>query len=122
MARFVDYWNGAGAWKRLEFAQQADLARRVPKIALDFRATLMDPAAPLDYRRIEAPALVLRGSGSPAPAQRLAGIVARCLPQARLQTIAGAGHMLPLTHGEAVNQAVAEHLFACGAGRHPAAA
>ena len=28
----------------------------------------------------------------------------------RLQTVAGAGHMLPLTHGEAVNSAIADHL------------
>ena len=122
MARFVDYWNGAGAWKRLDTAVQADLARRVPKIALDFWATMTEPAAPLDYRRIKAPALVLRGSASPAPVRRLAEIVAGCLPDSRLQTVAGAGHMLPLTHGDAVNRAIAEHMFACGAGARPAAA
>jgi pimeloyl-ACP methyl ester carboxylesterase len=122
MARFVDYWNGVGAWKRLDPALQADLARLVPKIALDFRATMMEPAAPLDYRRITAPALVLRGSASPTPARCLAEIVARCLPKSHLQTIAGAGHMLPLTHGAVVNRAIVEHLFACGAGVRPAAA
>jgi pimeloyl-ACP methyl ester carboxylesterase len=33
------------------------------------------------------------------------------LPKARLQPVDGAGHMLPLTHGEAVNGAVADHLW-----------
>lgn len=122
MARFVDYWNGTGAWKRLDPLLQADLARRVPKIALDFWAAMTEPTAPADYRRIKAPALVLRGSASPAPARRIAEIVARNLPRASLQTIEGAGHMLPLTHPDAVNRAIVEHLSACNVGRRPAAA
>jgi pimeloyl-ACP methyl ester carboxylesterase len=122
MARFVDYWNGAGAWKGLDPLLQADLALRVPKIALDFWAAMTEPTAPSDYRRIKAPALVLRGSASPAPARRIAEFVARNLPRSRLQTIEGAGHMLPLTHPDAVNRAIVEHLHACGASRRPAAA
>ena len=54
MARFVDYWNGTGAWKRLDPLLQADLARRVPKIALDFWAAMTEPTAPSDYRRINS--------------------------------------------------------------------
>jgi pimeloyl-ACP methyl ester carboxylesterase len=49
--------------------------------------------------------------------------VTESLPGSRLQTIDGAGHMLPLTHKEAVNAAVVEHLLRSKAGRHrPAAA
>ena len=45
------------------------------------------------------------------------------LPEGRLQTIDGAGHMLPLTHKEAVNAAVAEHLLrSMAAGPRPVAA
>ncbi len=122
MARFVDYWNGTGAWKRLDPMLQADLARRVPKIALDFWAAMTEPTAPSDYRRIKAPTLVLRGSASPAPARRIAEIVAGNLPRSSLQTIEGAGHMLPLTHADVVNRAIVEHLSGCSASRRPAAA
>jgi pimeloyl-ACP methyl ester carboxylesterase len=122
MAQFVDYWNGTGAWKRLDPLLQSDLARRIPKIALDFRATLMEPSAPAAYRNVFVPALILRGSGSPAPARRLAEVIAETLPQSRLQTIEGAGHMLPLTHADAINRAIVEHLSGCVAGRRPAAA
>lgn len=39
-------------------------------------------------------------------------IVQRALPQARLVEIAGAGHMCPLTHADAVNEAIGRHLAA----------
>ncbi len=122
-ARFIDYWNGKGAWSRLDPALQADLARRIPKIALDFWAAMTEASAAADYRGIGAPALVLRGSRSPAPARRIAEIVAENLHCARLQTIEDAGHMLPLTHTETVNAAIAAHLQRWRSeGRHPVAA
>ena len=37
-------------------------------------------------------------------------VVRQALPRARLIEIPGAGHMCPLTHAEAVNEAVAAHL------------
>lgn len=123
MARFVDYWNGEGAWVQARPEQQKGLARLAPKVALDFWATMRETTPRTAYRRIEAPALVLRGDRSPQPAQRIADLVADSLPAVRLETISGAGHMLPLTHKEAVNAAIVEHLARNMAGRHrPAAA
>jgi pimeloyl-ACP methyl ester carboxylesterase len=123
MSRFIDYWNGAGAWMRMRPELQAALARRTAKVALDFEATMTDPT-PIDaLRRITVPTLVLHGSASPRPTRRIAELVAATFPQARLRTIEGAGHMLPLTHPEAVNTAIAEHLFRSMADRQrPAAA
>ena len=123
MARFVDYWNGDGAWMRTKPELQAALARRTPKVALDFWATMTESTPRTAYRRIAVPTLVLRGARSPRPTRRIAELVAESLPESRLQTIDGAGHMLPLSHKEAVNAAVAEHLRRSMAGRHrPAAA
>jgi len=123
MARFVDYWNGVGAWVQARPDQQKGLACLIPNVALDFWATMSETTPRIAYRRIEAPALVLRGDRSPQPAQRLAELVAESLPAACLETIAGAGHMLPLTYKEAVNAAIVEHLARNMTGRHrPAAA
>jgi pimeloyl-ACP methyl ester carboxylesterase len=123
MAHFVDYWNGEGAWMRTKPELQASLARRTPKLALDFWATMMESTPRLAYRRIAVPTLVLRGGRSPRPTRCIAEPVAESLPAARLQTIDGASHMLPLTHKEAVNAAVAKHLLGNMADRHrPAAA
>ena len=123
MARFVDYWNGEGAWMRTKPELQAALARRIPKVALDFRATMTESTPRTAYRRIAVPTLVLRGARSPQPTRCIAELVADSLPEGRLQTIDGAGHMLPLTHKEAVNAAVAEHLLrSMAAGPRPVAA
>lgn len=123
MARFVDYWNGAGAWARLRPGQQSALAQQTARVAQDFRDTMMDPTRIESLQRIAAPALVLRGSESPQPSRRIAALLARILPNARLRTVEAAGHMLPLTHTEAVNAAIVDHLSNCTAAqRRPAAA
>jgi len=110
MARFVDYWNGAGTWMRMRPDAQAALARQAPRVALDFRAAMTDPTRLRALRGIAVPTLILCGTASPRPTRRIATLVAQILPKARLKTIEGAGHMLPLTHHEAVNAAIAQHL------------
>jgi pimeloyl-ACP methyl ester carboxylesterase len=123
MAEFVDYWNGHGAWEQMKPEQRAALAGCAAKVTLDFEATMTEPTPIAALRRIDVPTLLLRGSASPLPTRRIAELLAEALPNARLRTIEGAGHMLPLTHREAVNAAIAEHLFRSPAGRQrPAAA
>jgi len=117
MAKFIDYWNGAGAWMRMKPELRAALARRTAKVAQAFAATMTDPP-PIDaLRRIPVPTVVLRGSASPRPTRRIAELVVEAVPQASLQTIEGAGHMLPVTRREVVNAAIAEHLFRSTAAR-----
>lgn len=123
MARFIDYWNGAGAWARLRPEQQTALALQAARVALDFRDTITDPTRIETLQGIAAPTLVLGGSESPQPSRRIAALLARILPNAILQTIEAAGHMLPLTHSEAVNAAIIDHLPQSRAARwRPAAA
>jgi pimeloyl-ACP methyl ester carboxylesterase len=122
MARFVDYWNGDGAWLRTKPELQAALARRIPKVALDFRARMTEPTPGAAYGRIAVPTLVLCGARSPGPTRRIAELLAESLLASRLQRIEGAGHMLPVTHKGAVNAAVAAHLLrGMASPRRPAA-
>jgi pimeloyl-ACP methyl ester carboxylesterase len=111
MARFVDYWNGDGAWMRTKPELQSELARRIPKVVLDFWATMTESTPRAAYGRIAVPTLVLRGSRSPRPTRRIAELVADSLPKSHLRTIDGAGHMLPLTHTQVVNAAIVEYLL-----------
>jgi pimeloyl-ACP methyl ester carboxylesterase len=110
MARFVDFWNGDGAWARLAPQKQAALARAAAKVALDFWATTTESARREDYRRLAVPTLILRGARSPAVTRRIAGILAATLPVAGVATIDGAGHMLPLTHADVANAAIVAHI------------
>jgi pimeloyl-ACP methyl ester carboxylesterase len=110
MARFVDFWNGDGAWSRMPAERQAATARLAAAVAGHFAATLAE-TTPLDaYRAVEVPTLVACGTETPAPTRHIAEALIRTLPRPWALRVADAGHMLPLTHPEAVNGAVAAHL------------
>ena len=74
MARFVDYWNGEGAWLRAKPELQAALARHTPKVALDFWAAMTESTPRAAYERIAVPTLILSRRALPAadPAHRRA--------------------------------------------------
>ena len=52
---------------------------------------------------MDAPTLLVYGTTSPLPTRRICDLLARILPEAQLKTIAGAGHMSPVTHRDQVN-------------------
>ena len=53
---------------------------------------------PVDPAGIAAPVLLVAGGESPGATHRLVARLARLLPDAQVATIAGANHLLPLTH------------------------
>ncbi|NJO22859.1 MAG: alpha/beta hydrolase [Sphingomonadales bacterium] len=107
---FVDYWNGPGAWNALRPDIRTALTRWLPKAPLDFRA-LLDESTPLSaYRDFRFPVLVLRGEHAPPPTRVAAEALADAIPSARLITIAGAGHMGPITHAAEVNRHIVDHI------------
>ncbi len=110
--RFVDYWSGAGAWAAIPAAKRSAIAAHLPKVALDFRATIHHPARPRDLRRMAMSALVVQGERSPWPTRRICARLAGALPQARLVTVPGAGHMCPVTHRDETNELLATFLSA----------
>lgn len=106
MGRFVDYWSGSGSWAAMDEAGRRRLAVRLPLVPLDFHALLDERMPASAYRRLRVPTLIVRGQCSPAPARATAAMIAGLLPEARLEEIPGAGHMLPFTHSGAVNACV----------------
>jgi pimeloyl-ACP methyl ester carboxylesterase len=113
-ATFVDYWNGAGAWRRLPVEQQARVRERIAPVARHFEALFADPL-PFDrLRQLQLPTLVLLGDGSPEPARTVSQCLG-ALPFVRVETLAGVAHMGPVTHPEEVNPLIARHLRAASA-------
>jgi len=98
VSRFVDYWSGPGAWKGFPETLRADTLRIADKIALDFEATLGDPARIEDCTHLDIPALVVAGGKAPKPTRRIAELLAGALPRSRYEVVAEAGHMLPFSH------------------------
>jgi pimeloyl-ACP methyl ester carboxylesterase len=122
--RFVDYWNGPEAWARVPAEKRYAMAARLPKVALDFHATLNEPTRLEDFRSMTVPTLLLHGTNSLWPTRRICDLLDRILPEARLETIGGAGHMAPVTHRDQVNAMVIAHLDSNvrQVSRHPALA
>jgi pimeloyl-ACP methyl ester carboxylesterase len=116
-AAFVEYWSGPGSWDAIPADKRAAMAARLPKVALDFHATLHEPARLADFYTMAVPTLLLRGALSPLPTRRICELLAQALPDARLVTLNDAGHMAPLTHASQVNAFIAAHLNSKG-GRH----
>lgn len=63
---------------------------------------------PPDPARVTAPALLVQGAASPGPTHRLVARLAAALPDARVATIEGANHLLPLTHPTELAHAICD--------------
>jgi pimeloyl-ACP methyl ester carboxylesterase len=106
---FIDYWNRPGTFDSLPTPQRERFAGQIEKVKLDFTALLSDPATPADLARLDLPALVLSGRSSPLSTRRIADVLARHLPRADAHVVEG-GHMAPITHADAVNDAICAFL------------
>jgi pimeloyl-ACP methyl ester carboxylesterase len=121
MSRFVDYWNGAGAWDAMPVEARVKLSRRLAKVVLDFRALFAEPATLGDYGTLACPTLILCGERSPGPSRRIVEMLGESMVDVQVREISGAGHMSPLTHPDAVNPAIAAHIEAMSSQRRMAA-
>jgi pimeloyl-ACP methyl ester carboxylesterase len=109
---FVDYWGGPGAWQAIPEERRPAFAAKLAKVVLDFEAAFNEPATLRDFSAMRLPTLVLQGERSPWPAVRICRLLAGTVPAAQIRVIAGAGHLVPLTHRGAVNALVVGHLEA----------
>ncbi|WP_299395280.1 alpha/beta fold hydrolase [Pelagibius sp.] len=107
---FVDYWSGEGAWAALRPSLQEVLTSWLPKAPLDFHALIEEPTALSSYRRLEFPVLLLRGSLAPPPTAAVIRLLHSVLPRSSIETVAGAGHMGPITHAEDVSRHILRFL------------
>jgi pimeloyl-ACP methyl ester carboxylesterase len=113
MARFIDYWNGAGTWESLPETDRARLTGCAERTVRDFAAAFAETADLRDYARLAMPTLLLSGENTTAPCRKLIDQLSVVLPRLRREVVAGAGHMAPLTHAEATNRFILDHLRAC---------
>jgi pimeloyl-ACP methyl ester carboxylesterase len=98
MARFVDYWNGHGAWAALPPERQQALALKSDQVRRDFEMLSGERLPLAALRRLAPPTLIVTGTTSPAAALCMADGLRRAAPRASLIAVPGAGHMLPMTH------------------------
>lgn len=110
MERFIDYWWGPGFWARMpEVARRASL-RTAWKVFCEVRDISTDPAPFAAYAGLPAPLTLLRGTRTTASARRIVDHLREHATHAEVAELEGAGHMSPLTHGEALGAKLRELL------------
>jgi pimeloyl-ACP methyl ester carboxylesterase len=108
--RFLDGNGEPGTWERTPPEARAKFVAMTPAIASGWYANLNHDTAPDDCGAIALPTLLLHGERTKPHFRRITELLAEHIPAARLQVLPGAGHMSPLTHPQAVAEALAAHL------------
>ena len=104
---FVEFWGGQGAWAALPEPARAEF-RRVAWVVQEGVRTLSEDVTPAAAYAVSLkfPVTLITGEQSPLPARRVMERLRDALPDARLTTIPGAGHLAPVTHAKAVNPVI----------------
>jgi pimeloyl-ACP methyl ester carboxylesterase len=114
-AAFHGLWGAGEALDDLPERARRYIVERIHIIPAQNAALMEDAAGLLAHMRLESlgvPVLLAEGGASPPVIAAIQGELARRLPQATRIVVPGAGHMLPLTHAEALAPAVQAHLDA----------
>ena len=112
--RFVDFWSGAGTWERLPPVPRQLVAARIGSVIGHFNALFGDSLTREALSRLDLPILCMTGAQTrPAP-RRIGELLRYALPRATHEVVANAGHMGPVTHGQAVAWRIGAFLDAPG--------
>jgi len=89
---------------------QDAVVRWLPKVSLEFDALFNEPTHFSAFTNFRAPVLIIRGEHAPPPTRLIADRLPSIFPDARQAVVAGAGHMGPITHADAVNALIVAHI------------
>ena len=120
LAAFVDWWNGTGAWTRLNDETRVAFRAVGWKLFQEVITLGGDTTDRATWATITAPTLILGGAASPLTERRVVEKLGASLPHARAQLLQGVAHMGPITHAAIVNDAIVEHVRANGRGNETA--
>jgi len=115
-AAYLDYRQGAGTWAALSADSKTHVVTQTASGAEALMTNLAHPTRLADCRRITVPTTIICGERTTSPDRRVTEVLHDAVPGSRYVTIAGAGHMSPVTHPGNVAEAIVSHLARCGAG------
>ena len=108
--RFVDFWSGAGSWTSLSASHRQVITARMPSIVAHFRALFTASMTRDALSGLRIPMLCLTGEKTRPTTRRLGELLRYWMPQATHETLAGMGHMGPMTHAMQVASRIAGFL------------
>ncbi|EKE44153.1 hydrolase, alpha/beta fold family protein [Oceaniovalibus guishaninsula JLT2003] len=105
---FIGVWGGA-PWDAMSDAQRDDMTARIGMVAAQRPGIEEDSGGVLTPGRLEAvgaPVLLIRGSRTQPVMAAIHARLAHRLPDTREVVVDGAGHMVPISHPDAVAGAI----------------
>ena len=81
---FLDYWNGDGAYKRMEAEQKLPFLRNAAKIFAEVQYLMGDLTKAEAYAALEMPTLIIMGERTQMEMGYLCSRLAQVMPQAEL--------------------------------------
>ena len=106
-------WGAGEALEAMPDKTRRYMQHRIPLIGAQ-HAVLMEDAAnllrPGGLEAVRVPVLLIEGATSPAIIDAVQRALAARLPQVRCLSVAGAGHMVPITHPDLIAAEVQAHL------------
>lgn len=103
----IDYWFGDLAFARMPDPVRAYLDANAPRNALDVRSSFNDTATREQLAAFTPPVQVVCGDRSPEIVRAIGRGLLLLMPNARLETLAGANHGMLDSHSEAVARLIA---------------
>jgi pimeloyl-ACP methyl ester carboxylesterase len=110
LRRFVEWWNGPGAWERLAEETRGSFRAMGWKVFQEVMSLAADRTDRATYATIAVPTLLLGGEKSPMTERRVIERLGEALPRATVRFFPGVGHMGPISHAALVNDAIVAHL------------
>jgi pimeloyl-ACP methyl ester carboxylesterase len=107
---FIDYWMGAGSWRRTPPLRKPAIAASVVNVRRWAHALTTEPTPLAAFRALDVPVLYMVGKRSTASARGVAQLLTQALPRVEVVEFDALGHMGPITHPEPVNEAIAGFL------------
>jgi pimeloyl-ACP methyl ester carboxylesterase len=107
---FVDWWQGAGAWRALPPPTRQAFTDVSWKLSQEVASLIADRTGRARYATITAPTLLLAGQRTHPTELHTIHQLSDVLPDATLHLFPDMGHMGPISHAARVNQAIAEFI------------
>ncbi len=108
---FIDYWVGPGGFDAMKEKTRLAVTNAIGKVCDEWRAIIPadTPTAEM-LAGLSCPKLLIRGQQTRASARGVVDVLKDIWPDAACWELAGAGHMLPVTHPEPVNERIVQFL------------
>ena len=114
IVQFMSDWGAPSAGVIPDDPARAERLRKQMQLVVDTNAFLMEDRANIlregGLEGIDAPVMLIAGADSPAIVHDINDALAARLPDVGRASVPGAGHMLPLTHAQAVADLVRMNL------------